>query len=885
MPEPSNKRREITLSVIAGAIAGAVIAIATDPELPMTPFDIGSGLYWVLLWVALVSFRPTLLGAAVGGATAWLLLRLNPRPWVRFSGVIAASSLAVAILVGQGWWWGFHVSEVFVQAEPPDYAGPCPATVKFVARITVEGGPGVVRYSLPREERFKDRPYEVAEGSIEFESSGTKIVTSDVTVGKQDRIPGAGGTLQIDIRQPRRGWVKAEYRVRCTSWREPERAQARPGALAEGRWTLRVPQAWRSEEIEAYGSEGTALRRPDPGRRWLELLIEVAVPRASAGLTFGEMAVVDEGGVRHTAAAIAGPAPQGLVRPRFLFLEEAFKPWEDPIRPSSVSSWSYSYEEGKRSRITFSADRRRVFSITRDGRVTFSSEKPAQLFLLFAQPSDARQFELHLGERARVTVDRISTPDWTSADLAPRAGRSAEDRKKDAERRKAQIAGWAKACDAGGVQACYGLGTHYHSGKPFGEEMPKDHLARAAAAFQKACERGRAAGHAATRGEVAVACYTLGDMVRDGAGMPQDRARSLDFYRKGCEAGDFADFKYQACWRFAKYGLEQLDRAITGYEKACDARDAAACYTLGTLYSGTLGSVANRLGEGSSHVRADALFQKACDGGNAMACYTFGRRISFRGALPQQLTRAGAAIQKACDGGIAAACTDLGEMYRAGQGVQKDEVRAADFLKKGRALRDKENCEGGLLEHCGSLAEMYERGTGVPKDLAKSAALMQKACDAGELENCAALGVMYERGSGVPKDLARAAALQKQACDAGYIGGCRNLGVMYRDGIGVPKDPVRAASLFKQICEQWEGQCADLGYMYQYGQGVPQDAARAATLYKKGCDGGDEWGCASLAWMYLTGTGVSKDEARAVTLLQQACQRGSDYACQQLKRR
>ncbi len=117
----------------------------------------------------------------------------------------------MGVVVGWGWWWGFRVSEVSAQVEPPGYVGPCPATLKFVARITVKGGPGVVRYNLPRE-GF------VVEGSIRFESSGTKEVTSDVTLG---RIPDASGTLQIDILKPRIQRVKAAYRIRCTSWSGP----------------------------------------------------------------------------------------------------------------------------------------------------------------------------------------------------------------------------------------------------------------------------------------------------------------------------------------------------------------------------------------------------------------------------------------------------------------------------------------------------------------------------------------------------------------------------------------------------------------------------------------------------------------------------------------
>lgn len=631
------------------------------------------------------------------------------------------------------------------------------------------------------------------------------------------------------------------------------------------RYTLRVVEASHAKEIEAYGPEGTAPRRPGQGRMWLVLQIEVAAQWAREGLKFDEMVVLDEAGIGHAAVAITGPPPEGSLRPRFLFLEEAFKPWRDPIRPSNISSWVYSYKEEKRSEISFvDSDRRLVFSITRGGRVKFLSEepeKPARLFLLFALPAEGKQFELRLAEHAREAVSSIAAAPSKQVAIQGTAAPSAKDEEKQ---QKAQIARWAQACDAGGVEACYGLGSHYRFGKEYG---------KAAAAFQKACD----GGHGAT------ACSMIGDMYREGQGVQKDDAKAVALYKKGCEADDLSDYKYQACWRLAKYGPGELDRTFSLYDKACKSKDAAACYILGVFYSGTLGTVANRLGEGGSHARADALFQKACDGGHAMACYTFGSRIRVRTGLPKYMETALASFQKACDGGVRLACTNLGEMYRDGQGVPKDESRAAALLRRGEALQNKEYCDGGIVESCASLIDLYERGEGVPKDLlTRPVALLQKACDGGESRGCTSLALMYERGIGVPKDLARAAALQKQVCDEGGIGGCRNLAVMYRDGLGVPKDPVRAVSLLKQLCEKWGGSCADLGYMYEHGQGVPKDEAQAAALYKKGCDGGNASGCARLGWMYFNGTGVPKDEAQAVSLFKRGCDAGYAWACTNL---
>lgn len=222
-PSFSYKRDEILISIIVGFTVGMVNG-ALPHLLPEA--DWGKLLISVLLLpldiiVVALSFKWGLLGAAVGGATAWLLVRVNPRPWVLYSAVLVATSLAVGGPIGWGWWWGFRVSEVSFRAESSDYAGPCPVTLKFVARITVKGGSGVVHYRIPRGEQGDH-----AKESIRFESSGTREVTTDMTLAKASRFgrpSRESGSLQLYILEPHEEEVKAPYRIKCTSWGKPDR--------------------------------------------------------------------------------------------------------------------------------------------------------------------------------------------------------------------------------------------------------------------------------------------------------------------------------------------------------------------------------------------------------------------------------------------------------------------------------------------------------------------------------------------------------------------------------------------------------------------------------------------------------------------------------------
>src|ERR1044071_8033486 len=53
------------------------------------------------------------------------------------------------------------------------------------------------------------------------------------------------------------------------------------------------------------------------------------------------------------------------------------------------------------------------------------------------------------------------------------------------------------------------------------------------------------------------------------------------------------------------------------------------------------------------------------------------------------------------------------------------------------------SCDGGKLQGCVDLGALYVHGNGVAKDEAKAAALFQKACDGNEMRGCAELGLLY----------------------------------------------------------------------------------------------------------------------------------------------
>ena len=131
-------------------------------------------------------------------------------------------------------------------------------------------------------------------------------------------------------------------------------------------------------------------------------------------------------------------------------------------------------------------------------------------------------------------------------------------------------------------------------------------------------------------------------------------------------------------------------------------------------------------------------------------------------------------------------------------GIELPSFGAKKAYEQGKAFYDnkeydkgfeplKKACDSDIADGCRMLGWLYNYGNGVEKNEQKAAELFKKACDGGEMRGCTNLGFMYANGDGVEKDLGKAAQLFKKACDGGEMSGCFNLGIMYASGNGVEK--------------------------------------------------------------------------------------------------
>ena len=115
--------------------------------------------------------------------------------------------------------------------------------------------------------------------------------------------------------------------------------------------------------------------------------------------------------------------------------------------------------------------------------------------------------------------------------------------------------------------------------------------------------------------------------------------------------------------------------AAAAYRMECDHFNARACTDLGVMY---------RRGQGvrKDYHRAADLSLRGCDGGNAVGCTNLGL-MYWNNVMPKNDERAAELFARGCDGGDNNGCRALGFMYENGQGVPKDQSRAALLYQMG----------------------------------------------------------------------------------------------------------------------------------------------------------------------------------------------------------
>lgn len=143
-----------------------------------------------------------------------------------------------------------------------------------------------------------------------------------------------------------------------------------------------------------------------------------------------------------------------------------------------------------------------------------------------------------------------------------------------------------------------------------------------------------------------------------------------------------------------------------------------------------------------------------------------------------------ARLRVQANAGDAVAQKAMGDLYKHGRGVRRDDAAAGGWYRKAAVQ--------GLASAQAELGFLYYAGHGVRRDYAEAAAWWRKAAKQGDASAQANLGVLYYKGQGVAQDYGQAAKLWLGAAEQGDASSQYNIGFAYYKGQGVPRDDVEA---------------------------------------------------------------------------------------------
>lgn len=243
----------------------------------------------------------------------------------------------------------------------------------------------------------------------------------------------------------------------------------------------------------------------------------------------------------------------------------------------------------------------------------------------------------------------------------------------------------------------------------------------------------------------------------NGFGVPVDRARAVEFLRRGVEAGDagakinYSIQLYQGS-ALVERNLAQACRLFEELAEDEGARPAIAYYMGIVVFRGDC----NRKPDPAAGMK---LVRAAADGGDRDAQRDMGRSNELGWVGPVDMAKAFEWYARAADRGDPHSLWRLGMAYVRGEQRAKDPLRAVDYFRQAAA--------SGNGDGMTSLAVMYAGGEGVGQDYAKARELYEQAVQAGSVHALQNLAVMHLLGQGTRVDPVKARICYLQAIELG----------------------------------------------------------------------------------------------------------------------
>ncbi|MCH9853487.1 MAG: SEL1-like repeat protein [Alphaproteobacteria bacterium] len=218
----------------------------------------------------------------------------------------------------------------------------------------------------------------------------------------------------------------------------------------------------------------------------------------------------------------------------------------------------------------------------------------------------------------------------------------------------------------------------------------------------------------------------------------------------------------------------------------------------------------------------------------------------------------------------------LGRLYYDGKHIERDDVKALQYLQKDA---DRNHVEANYY-----IALIHYEGYQVEKSYLLAVEYLQKASVKNYADAQVLLGRIYYRGEGyIGKDPERAITLFTKSARAGNMKGQYYLAGLYYVGDIVAQDYQQAKTLFESAAAQnYAPSQYFLGQLYYHGHGVRRDYQEALDWYKKAAIQQHAPSMLRVAQFYQLGYGVAEDNEEALEYYKKAALLGSADARFQL---
>lgn len=391
------------------------------------------------------------------------------------------------------------------------------------------------------------------------------------------------------------------------------------------------------------------------------------------------------------------------------------------------------------------------------------------------------------------------------------------------------------------INEWYRQGYNYY----YGKEGVEKNWPKALEHFLKAAELGHA-----------TAQYYVGWMYEYGQGVDKDMDLAMQWYQKSADQGNqYAQFVLGESYYYGMRGKEvNYDMSFRWLELSAKQGNKNAEYYLGLSYDSGRGVAVNQ------QIAIQYFYFSAMQGHIDGALYNLMAHYQNGNVHAIDRPRCMLCFEKFSNQDWV--MTGLGDIYKKGIGVAKNEKVAAEWYKKAS------NAGHGLGLY--KMGECYEYGQGVEKDMDVAMKYYQLAANKGIKAAILKIGVVDT--SNVSDEMTAS-----QLCVRGddyYYG--RN---------GVEKNLEEAIKYYCKAAEKGDTIAQnDMGNCYYYGKGCQVNHAEAVRWYNRAAERGYMYAQYNLGWAYEHGEGIVQDIAKAQRWYEQAAKQGHIQAQEKIKK-